>query len=252
MIGLFRKLFKGEHDMGNGESLKNTATPVGQPSPKALAKLKIPRKFEIFIEEKSELENGREIWKPVVADPKLGGNGGNVILTVSSSAELKERQALYNMAGQRFKVLREVDPPSKEDIERLAAEQGIDLYTGDSVEPSVSAELAPAKAEAPTAHVYPAAQQRIQRQVPPPAPKAAMADEPKKKPKIVTIGDIQLKYDGDKVYQKQWIRLSSAEAANYRVISDSTNKAVPLAGKHIEARKWVLVEDSEEGMEEDE
>lgn len=236
--------------MGNGESLKNTATPIGQPSPKALAKLKIPRKFEIFIEEKSELEDGREIWKPVVADPKLGGNGGNVILTVSSSAELKERQALYNMAGQRFKVLREIDPPSKEDIERLAAEQGIDLYTGDSVEPAISAGNAPARAETPTTYVYQAAQPRIQRQVP--ASKAAMADEPKKKPKIVTIGDIQLKYDGDKVYQKQWIRLSSAEAANYRVISDSTNKTVPLAGKHIEARKWVLVEDSEEGMEEDE
>ena len=238
--------------MGNGESLKNTATPVGQPSPKALAKLKIPRKFEIFIEEKSELEDGREIWKPVVADPKLGGNGGNVIITANSRAELNEMQGFYARAGQRFKVLREIDPPSKEDIERLAAEQGIDLYTGDSVEPSVSAESASAQAEAPTVHVYSAAQPSIQCQASMPVPKAAKVDKPKKKPKIVTIGDIQLKYDGDKVYQKQWIRLSSAEAANYRVISDSTNKTVPLAGKHIEARKWVLVEDSEEGTEEDE
>lgn len=65
----------------------------------------------------------------------------------------------------------------------------------------------------------------------------------KLKPKIITIGDMQVKYDGDKVYQKQWVKLNSTEAANFRIVSDSSNKIMPLNGKHIECRKWVIVEE---------
>ena len=65
----------------------------------------------------------------------------------------------------------------------------------------------------------------------------------KPKPKIVTIGDIEVKYDGDKVYQKQWMKLTSAEASNFRVVNDSNNKIVNLNGKHIEAKRWILVEE---------
>ncbi len=31
---------------------------------------------------------------------------------------------------------------------------------------------------------------------------------------------------------------------NFRVVSDSNNKLVALTGKHIEARRWVLVENA--------
>jgi len=56
---------------------------------------------------------------------------------------------------------------------------------------------------------------------------------------------VQIKYDGDKVYQKQWIRLTDQEAANFRVVNATTNKTVSMAGKAIEARRWVLVEDAQ-------
>ena len=56
---------------------------------------------------------------------------------------------------------------------------------------------------------------------------------------------MQIKYDGDKVYQKQWIRLTDQEAANFRVVNATTNKTVSMAGKAIEARRWVLVEDAQ-------
>ena len=66
----------------------------------------------------------------------------------------------------------------------------------------------------------------------------------KMKPKIVVIGDIEVKYDGDKVYQKQWMKLTPAEASNFRVVNDTNNKIVPMTGKHIEAKRWTLIEDS--------
>ena len=48
------------------------------------------------------------------------------------------------------------------------------------------------------------------------------------------------------MYQKQWMRLTPKEAANFRVVNDSNNKLVPLAGRHIEAKRWTLVENAEQ------
>ena len=73
----------------------------------------------------------------------------------------------------------------------------------------------------------------------------------KPKPKIVTIGDIEVKYDGDKVYQKQWMKLTPAEASNFRVVNDSNNKIFNLSGKHIEAKRWMLVEEKASTSEDD-
>lgn len=67
-----------------------------------------------------------------------------------------------------------------------------------------------------------------------------------KKVKIIMIGDVEVKYDGDKVYQKQWIKLTASESANFRIVNDSNNKIFSLAGKHIEAKKWVQVEETTE------
>ena len=55
---------------------------------------------------------------------------------------------------------------------------------------------------------------------------------------------MQVKYDGDKVYQKQWVKLNAVEAANFRLVNDSNNKIVTLNGKHLEALKWILVEET--------
>ena len=53
-----------------------------------------------------------------------------------------------------------------------------------------------------------------------------------------------MKYDGDKVYQKQWMKLTPTEASNFRVVNDSNNKIVNLSGKHIEAKRWMLIEEN--------
>ena len=64
--------------------------------------------------------------------------------------------------------------------------------------------------------------------------------------KFFKIGDIECKYDNGKVYQRQWMKLSPSEAANYRVIQDSSNKIVSMNGKHIEKLSWVQISDQEE------
>ena len=61
---------------------------------------------------------------------------------------------------------------------------------------------------------------------------------------------MQVKYDGDKVYQRQWVKLNATEAANFRVVHDSSSKIMSMAGKHIEAKRWVRVEEtSEDGVD---
>lgn len=68
----------------------NTAVPV-----KSSAKpLKIPRTFEIMVEEMHEEDDGTVRWRPVMIDPRLGGNG-SVVITVSSKQELQEKQQWY-------------------------------------------------------------------------------------------------------------------------------------------------------------
>lgn len=231
-------IFKRKKRMNDPQ---NTATPAGQIDQKILAKVKIPRKFEIFVEE-YDMEKG---WKPVVNASIPGMPNSNPIITVNSPADLQEKMNMYKTMEQRFKIIREIDPPSPETIRRLAAEQGIDIETGNTVS---SAETKPAQTAAPVSatpvtpvtHVAPTAQPRI----PGTTPVMPVA---KAKPKMVTIGDMQLKYDGDKVYQKQWIKLNAAESRNFRIVSDSNNKLVQMTGKHIEALKWVLVEETEEG-----
>lgn len=63
------------------------------------------------------------------------------------------------------------------------------------------------------------------------------------KPKFYKIGDIDIKEQDGKIYQKQWVRVP---ADDFRVVSDSSNKIIPLSGKHIEVRKWVIVDNSEQ------
>lgn len=200
----------------------NTAVPV-----KSSAKpLKIPRTFEIMVEEMHEEDDGTVRWRPVMIDPRLGGNG-SVVITVSSKQELQEKQQWYQQAGQRFKIIREINPPSREDIERMAAEQGVSLpHDISSSSPSAAAP----RPDAPQAP-HPDAQQ---------APRSDVGH--KTTSKIITLGDVQIKYDGNSVYQKQWVRLSPKEEAGIRVISDANNKIVPMKGRHFEVKRWVKIE----------
>jgi len=68
----------------------------------------------------------------------------------------------------------------------------------------------------------------------------------KTKPKFYRIGDIEIKDDNGKIYQKQWMKLSSHEAANFRIVNDKNNAIVNLTGKSIEMKRWVLVEKTDD------
>ena len=172
--------------------------------------------------EKADANNGQPQWRPVRSDPVLDGGRPNII-EVADKKELAEIQKQYAMCDQRIKVIREIDPfddepaqPKKQAIPQN--NQAIPI------------------AQAPTVAAQHPSSNAVQTvQVP--------AIQNKPKPKIITIGDMQVKYDGDKVYQKQWVKLNSNEAANFRIVNDSNNKIVPLNGKHIECRKWVIVEE---------
>lgn len=63
------------------------------------------------------------------------------------------------------------------------------------------------------------------------------------KPKYYKIGNIDIKEQDGRIYQKQWMTLSIKDIDDYRVVSDANNKIVPLVGKHIEVRKWVELDD---------
>jgi hypothetical protein len=108
---------------------QNTATPINSST---LNNLKIPRTFEIMVEEMHEEDNGTIRWRPVMIDSRLGGDG-HVTITVNSQNELKETQQWYKQAGQRFKIIREINPPSQADIERMASEQGVKLNSNITV-----------------------------------------------------------------------------------------------------------------------
>ena len=41
------------------------------------------------------------------------------------------------------------------------------------------------------------------------------------------------------------MKLSDSEAANIRVINDKNNALVNLNGKHLEMKRWILVETSD-------
>ena len=81
----------------------------------------------------------------------------------------------------------------------------------------------------------PQAQQVVQQPQPPKA----------SEPTYFKIGSIECKMVDGKVYQKQWMRVSDAELANYRLISDKNNKILPMEGKHLEVLKWTLSQDEQ-------
>lgn len=181
------------------------------------------RKFEIQVFNEDLQDDGTVQLKPEKTDRAI-------VLEVATPEELKMALQQYRMCGQIAKIVREIDPPPQ----TAATTQVPQLAT---VAPMPNAQYQPA--------VF---QQVLSRSD---GPQMAVAPaSPKAKPKIVTIGDMQVKYDGDKVYQRQWVKLNATEAANFRVVHDSSNKIMSMAGKHIEAKRWVRVEEtSEDGVD---
>ena len=210
------------------------------PQPKRKHKLEI-QVFEADYE-RADSNNGQPQWRPVRSDPALDGGRPNII-EVADKKEFMEIQRQYALCDQKIKVIREIDPfvdepSSSKSTEIPQNNRAVPVQSTSTVESSP-------------------AQQSIN--IPSNAARVQTVDIPvevsvvkhKPKPKIVTIGDIEVKYDGDKVYQKQWMKLTPAEASNFRVVNDSNNKIVSMSGKRLEAKRWVLVEEKNDADNDD-
>ena len=138
------------------------------------------------------------------------------------------------MCDQRIKIIREIDPFDDEPAQPKA-----------QIPQNNQAIPIDYKINNPAGQNYPQPQAQTISTQPQTQPTIKL------KPKIVTIGDMQVKYDGDKVYQKQWVKLNANEAMNFRIVNDSNNKLISLNGKHIECRKWVIIEEDSNENEND-
>ena len=126
MLGWISKLFKRKKMKQNG---KNDEYSLDGLDPAGLAKVKIRRQFEIYVEEYDEGDVGgrRAGWYPVKNNPELGGQNGNPVITINSQQDLAEKRATFKQLGQRFKIIREINPPTRQQILEAAKEQGVVL-----------------------------------------------------------------------------------------------------------------------------
>ena len=183
-------------------------------------KLELIRKFELAIYNEDVDAEGKPKYKQVSFERPI-------IVEATSPQDLKDKLALYKETGQVAKVVREIDPPSKEQIEAFIAQQKGEVASKQQVQ--VNAQKVQAEHNEDNGYVE--------------EPK--IIQTVKSKPKYYKVGDIEIKDDNGKIYQKQWMKLSDSEAANIRVINDKNNALVNLNGKHLEMKRWILVETSD-------
>lgn len=138
-----------------------------------------------------------------------------IIIEAANKRDLDEHAARFKLCNQVMKIIREI-PTS-----------------------------APPQAKQPVENAEKHTSQPTTNQDIPPPPPPQYAAPVKKPPKYYSISGIDIKDDNGKIYQKQWMRLSDKDAENFRIVSDSNNKIVQLTGKHIEMKRWVLVENTE-------
>lgn len=134
-------------------------------------------------------------------------------ITATSKAELQSKLGLYRATGQIAKVVREINAKPI------------------AIQPPPAQHVEQQKPQA-------ASQQKLAQQ----APIRHSA------PRFFKIGDIDVKDDNGVIYQKQWVKLTEAEASNIRIVNDKSNSIVNLSGKHIEMKKWILVNRTEDDV----
>lgn len=216
-----KKVFKMDGETKKEEK-KSTDSAGKMPVPTSLIdeqrKNKVMRQFELQVFDEDLKDDGTTELKPVKMERAT-------IVEASTPEELKMILGQYRLCGQVAKIVREINPPPQAAVPPQAPR-------------STASPLPNAQYQAA---IFPEVSDR--------------SDGPqmvaKTKPKVVTIGDMQVKYDGDKIYQKQWVKLNANEASNFRVVSDSTNKIVNLAGKHLEAKRWIQVKETSEDSVDD-
>lgn len=150
-----------------------------------------------------------------------------VVIEVKDEAEFNDIKQRYALCDQRIQVIREIDPfdePPKTPNDKQVQ----------SIEQQNAQHQQIAQLKTQTVQTVKTTTETI-----------------KPKPKIITVGDTQIKYDGEKVYSRQWVKLNAKEASCIRVVNDSNNKIFQLNGKHLEALRWVLVENDSSTSEDD-
>lgn len=153
-----------------------------------------------------------------VYDEDLQDNGrvvmkprGRQTATAGSAKELVD---IFTQCGQKIKILREITKPSSDN--QIQPQIGRPTQINQMSQPQKQFQ-----------QVIPQ-RQEIQNSQP---------------PKYYKIGDIEIKNDNGRIYQRQWVRLTDTEASNLRIINTKTNKIVSMTDKHIEMKRWILVED---------
>ena len=234
LLDTVKKFFlkKKEREEGNMSDTPSNASAAPQPK-------KRKHKLEIQVYEadyeKMDANNGKPQWRPV----NYGmDNGKPLVIEVADKKEFAEICQQYAMCDQQVRVVREIDPFDDEPDAKPAV-------------PAIPQNNQAVPVTAP-------AIQQVAASIPDQAPVLAQPQQSivkqtavKAKPKIVMVGDVEVKYDGDKVYQKQWMKLTPTEASNFRLVNDSNNKIVNMSGKHLEAKRWVLLEETQEVQDND-
>lgn len=141
---------------------------------------------------------------------EIGDNGTPTRKTVNGvkATSAQELIMLYGADGARIKILREYGDNASQNP--IVSPQQNGLSPTQQFQPQFS-------------------QQQFQQ-------------KPKEPPKFFEIGGVKCKLEDGKMFQEQWVRVDSTK---YRLISDSTNKVVPMSNKHLETLKWVQIEDGE-------
>ena len=160
----------------------------------------------------------------VIEEDDDGRPSSRIERGVSASSEAEIR-SLYAMSGQRIRIIKRYGPAGSSPIPQSAQ---------------------PAS--------YPPSQQNspefASTHYPSQSPQPAYAEKPavSEPPKYFNVSGVECKLENGKVYQRQWVRLAGSDAEAFRLVNDANNKIVPIDGKHIEQKKWVLIqENADEG-----
>jgi hypothetical protein len=218
MWEFFKKLFSRKHIKNMNNETNNN---------------KRKHKLEIQVLEAdytdADKNMGQPLWRPV----NYGmDNGKPLIIEVADEKEFESIRQQYALCDQRIKVIREIDP-----FDEIPANNVQSSNVKQNVESNVSIN----NKSIPN-HISQTINNTSTNTISTPIII---------KPKIITVGDTQIKYDGEKVYSRQWVKLNSKESSCLRIVNDNNNKIVPLNGKHIEALRWVLIEDTNTSDTED-
>lgn len=162
------------------------------------------KEFEIEVYDEDLQDNGRVVMKP----------RGRQTATAGSAKELVD---IFTKCGQKIKILREITKPSSDN--QIQPQIGRPTQINQMPQmPQIQKQFQQVRPQ----------QQEISNSHP---------------PKYYKIGDIEIKNDNGRIYQRQWVRLTDTEAGTLRIINTKTNKIVSMTDKHIEMKRWILVED---------